>query len=157
MDTNRPCSLLNVIKESRELLDFSLKSNQISLDVRIPEDLILDVPFNIAYLAIANLLSNAKDAIGKRGGKIQIETEYVGDMIHCCVVNDGPPVDPIVKDQIFHKIGISTKQGENIHGWGLYLAYRSLIEHRGHIELTSSDSTETKFTVRFPRVRQEQA
>jgi signal transduction histidine kinase len=157
MDTRRPCSLLRVIKESGDLFDFSLKSNQISLNVGIQEDLILDVPFNIAALAIANILSNAKDAIGRRGGKIRIEAENVGDMIHCYVMNDGPPVDPIVKDQIFRKIGISTKRGQNIRGWGLYLTYRSLIEHRGHIELTSSDETETKFTIRFPRVRQEQA
>ncbi|HEX5083943.1 MAG TPA: HAMP domain-containing sensor histidine kinase [Blastocatellia bacterium] len=157
MDTNRSCSLLKVIKESRDLLDFSLKSNQISLNVSVPEDIKLDVPFNIAYLAITNLLSNAKDAIGRRGGKIRIDAENVGDMVHCYVINNGPPVDPIVKDQIFHKIGISTKRGQNVHGWGLYLAYRSLIEHRGHIELTSSDSTETKFTIRFPRVKQEQA
>jgi signal transduction histidine kinase len=157
MDTNRSCSLLKVIKESRDLLDFSLKSNQISLNVSVPEDIKLDVPFNIAYLAITNLLSNAKDAIGRRGGKIRIDAENVGDMVHCYVINDGPPVDSIVKDQIFHKIGISTKRGQNVHGWGLYLAYRSLIEHRGHIELTSSDSTETKFTIRFPRVKQEQA
>lgn len=155
MDTRRPCSLLRVIKESRELFDFTLKSNQISLDVRIPEDLILDVPFNIASLAIANILSNAKDAIGKRGGKIRIEAENMGDMIHCYVINNGPPVAPVIKEQMFRKIGISTKQGQNIRGWGLYLTYRSLIEHRGHIELTSSDSTETKFTIRFPRVRQE--
>jgi signal transduction histidine kinase len=157
MDTRRPCSLLRVIKESRELFDSGLKSNQISLYANIPEDLVIDVPFNIAAMAITNLLSNAKDAIGRRGGKIQIEAEYVGDMIHCYVINDGPPVSPRVKDQIFHKIGISTKEGQNIRGWGLYLTYRSLIEHRGHIELTSSDSTETRFTIRFPRVRQEQA
>jgi signal transduction histidine kinase len=156
MDTHRPCSLLDAIEKSKDLLDFSLKSNQISLDVNIAEDLTLDVPFNVAFLAIANILSNAKDAIGKRGGKIRIEAEDAGDMIQCYVMNDGPPVNPSIKNQIFHKIGVTTKQGQNIRGWGLYLAYRSLIENRGHIELTSSDLTETKFTIRFPRVRQEQ-
>jgi hypothetical protein len=87
MDTHHPCLLLRVIKESRDLFDFGLKNNQISLDVNIAEDLNIDVLFNVAFLVIANLLSNAKDAISKRGGKIWIEAENVGDMIHCYVMN----------------------------------------------------------------------
>ncbi|MGH9843305.1 MAG: sensor histidine kinase, partial [Blastocatellia bacterium] len=157
MDTQRPCSLLKAINESKNLFDFGLKSNQISLNVNIAEDLSIDVPFNVAFLAIANLLSNAKDAIGKRGGNIRIEAENAGDMIHCYVMNDGPPVGPGIKGRIFHQIGVTTKQGQNVRGWGLYLAYRSLIENRGYIELTSSNPGETIFTIRFPRVRQEQA
>jgi sensor histidine kinase regulating citrate/malate metabolism len=117
----------------------------------------IDVPFNVALLAIANLISNAKDAIGKRGGNIWIEAEDAGDMIHCYVMNDGPTVDPDIKGRIFRQIGATTKQDQNIHGWGLYLVYRSLIENRGYIELTSSNPGETKFTIRFPHVRQEQA
>jgi len=157
MDTQKPCSLLKAINESKNLFDFGLKSNQISLNVNIAEDLSIDVPFNVALLAIANLISNARDAIGKRGGNIWIEAENAGDMIHCYVMNDGPPVGPEIRDRIFHRIGVTTKQDQNVRGWGLYLAYRSLIENRGHIELTSSDPGQTKFTIRFPRVRQEQA
>jgi signal transduction histidine kinase len=156
MDTHRPCSLLQAVKESKELFEFSLKSNQISLNINIAEDLSIDVPFNVALLTFANLISNAKDAIGRHGGKIWIEAENAGDMIHCYVMNDGPPVDPRIKDRIFQH-GVTTKQGQDIHGWGLYLVYRSLIENRGHIELTSSNDDETKFTIRFPHVRQEQA
>lgn len=155
IDARRPCSLSEVIKKSRELFDIGLKSNQISLDLKFSDDFSLDVPFNVAFLSITNLLSNAKDAIGKRSGKIWIDAENAGDMIHCHIVNNGPPVDPEIRKIIFHKIGVSTKQGQSVRGWGLYLAYRSLIENRGLLELTSSTPRETKFTIRFPRERQE--
>lgn len=156
MDTHRPCTLQEVIVESKELFDVSLKNNRISLDVELPNDLKIDIPFNVAFLAISNLLSNAKDAIGKRGGKIRIEAEAAGDLIYCSVINNGPPVDPGIRKDLFRKIGVSTKPGQTIRGWGLYLAHKSLSENRGHIELTKSDSTETRFTIKFPRVRQEQ-
>ncbi len=152
LDTLRPCSLLRAVNESKDLFEFSLKSNQIQLHVNIAQDLKVDVPYNVAFMAIANLLSNAKDAIGKRGGNIRIEAENAGDMIHCYVMNDGSPVDPKIRDRIF-QIGTTTKQGQNARGWGLYLVYRSLIEHRGYIELTRSIPGETKFTIRFPHVR----
>jgi signal transduction histidine kinase len=156
MDAHRPCTLQEVIAESKELFDVSLKNNRISLDVELPNDLKIDIPFNVAFLAISNLLSNAKDAIGKRGGKIRIEAEAVRDLVYCSVINNGPPVDPEIRKDLFRKIGVSTKQGQTIRGWGLYLAHKSLSENRGHIELTKSDPTETRFTIKFPRVRQEQ-
>lgn len=152
LDTHRPCSLLQAVNKSKDLFEPSLKSNQIQLHVDIDQDLEVDVPYNVAFMAIANLLSNAKDAIGKRGGNIRIEAENTGDMIHCYVMNDGSPVDPKIRDRIF-QIGTTTKQGQNARGWGLWLVYRSLIENRGYIELTRSIPGETKFTMRFPHVR----
>ncbi|HKX32756.1 MAG TPA: HAMP domain-containing sensor histidine kinase [Blastocatellia bacterium] len=153
LDAQRPCSLLKVIDQSKDLFEFTLKRNQIVLDVRIAEDLVIDIPFNVAFLAIANLISNARDAIGRRGGEIKIEAENAGEMIHCYVTNNGPCVDHRIRDRIF-QMGVTTKK--NGGGWGLYLAYRSLIENRGFIELMSSEPGETKFMIRFPLIRQEQ-
>jgi signal transduction histidine kinase len=152
LDNRRPCSLLKAVNESKDLFELSLRSNQIQLHVNIDQDLSIDVPYNVAFMAIANLLSNAKDAIGKRGGNIWVKAENVGDMIQCSVTNDGPSVDPKIRDRLF-QIGATTKQGQNARGWGLYLVRRSLIENRGYIELSNSNSGETRFTIRFPHVR----
>lgn len=153
LDTRRPCLLHEAVDEVISLFDLNLKSNQIHLQIEhITRDIKIDVPFNVVYSTLATLISNAKDAIGKRGGNIKINVEKAEDMIYCHVSNDGLPIEAKIREKLF-KLGTTTKMGKSAGGWGLYLAYRSLIENRAYIELSNSDLGETKFTMKFPYVR----
>lgn len=153
LDTRRPCLLQEAVDEVISLFDLNLKSNQIHLQIEnMTRDIKIDVPFNVVYSTLATLISNAKDAIGKRGGNIKINVEKAEDMIYCHVSNDGLPIEDKIREKLF-KLGTTTKMGKSAGGWGLYLAYRSLIENRAYIELSNSELGETKFTMKFPYVR----
>ncbi|HKX26052.1 MAG TPA: HAMP domain-containing sensor histidine kinase [Blastocatellia bacterium] len=153
LDSHRPCSLLKVSDQLRDLFEVTLRRNRISFDVEIAKELIIDVPFDVAFISVADIISNARDAIGERGGTICIKAENAGEMINCYISNNGPQIDSAIQPRLFHEIGATTKADGR--GWGLYLAYRSLLESRGMLELTSSEPAGTTFTIRFPQIRQE--
>lgn len=150
-DERRPCSLLDAVVQSKKLFEFSLSQREIELENNVPADLMIDVPFHVAALTIANLISNAKDAIGTKG-RIVIEANS-GDIVHCDVTDNGPGVPPEIKERIFD-LGVTNKR--NSGGWGLYLVARSLTENGGSIKVSSSGPEGTKFTIRFPKERREE-
>ncbi len=156
MDSRRPCSLWEAAMQSEKLYTLALAQCGINMEIRIEENLVVDVPFYVASLALANLVENAKDALkgsfNKNGGCIRIEAEDAGDMIHCRIIDNGPGIDPSMIDRLFD-IGVTTKQDSG--GWGLYLIKHSLMENRGDILLAKTDSSGTTFTIRFPKERQE--
>lgn len=152
LNESRPCSLHDATLESTKLYDTSINRYGIKLINKVSSDIAIDIFFYVAALAIANLISNAKDAIAKsgKGSQIVIEAEDVGDMVRCCITDDGPGIPDEIKDRVFD-IGVTTKPDSG--GWGLYLVARSLKENRGCIELSETGPSGTKFTICFPKER----
>lgn len=151
-DERRPSLLLEAVRQAGNLFEASLLQQKINLDIAVDKDLLLDIPFSIATLAIANLIGNAKDAMPK-GGEIRIEAETNGDKVLCRVIDQGCGISRDIRDRIF-AIGSSTKNGQSA-GWGLYLTKRSLQENRSKIELTETSDKGSTFTIYFPGTKQE--
>jgi signal transduction histidine kinase len=99
--------------------------------------------------AVENVVKNAIDALAGRGGRILIAAHRPqGDWIHLHVTDDGPGIDPAVRERIF-KAGVSTKQG----GWGvgLALSQRIITElHRGRISARGRERGGTVFDIILP-------
>ncbi|HEX8251342.1 MAG TPA: ATP-binding protein [Pyrinomonadaceae bacterium] len=154
-DTHCPCRLGDAVDFARNLLEFSLKSNNINLDVKIDADSVLDIPFNIAAFTIANLMDNAKDAIqsaGHKAGMIWIVSEEREDMFLCHIKDSGPGVLPELEKHLFREPGISSKN--NGSGVGLYLSAHTLKENRGNVKITNlGPNPSTTFTIYFPKIR----
>ena len=151
-DERRPSPLLDAVHQAGVLFEASLLQRKISLDINVAKDLLLDVPFSVVTLAIANLIGNAKDAMPE-GGKIRIEAKSNGDIVLCRVTDEGRGIPDDFRDKIFD-LGFSTKNGEG-SGWGLYLTRRSLLENRSSIALTETTEKGSTFTIQFPKARQE--
>jgi signal transduction histidine kinase len=147
-DERRPSDLLEAVRQAGNFFEASLLQRKINLRIAVDKDTMLDVPFSIATLAIANLIGNAKDAMPK-GGEIRIEAETNGDMVLCRVIDEGRGIPTHIRDKIFD-LGFSTKNGEGT-GWGLYLTKHSLQENRSKIELTETNDKGSAFTIHFPR------
>lgn len=152
-DERRPCQLREAVQQAGQLFAVSLLQRGIRLEIDIADNLYLDVPFNVAALAIANLVGNAKDAMAY-GGTIRVEAEANADMVLCRVLDQGKGVSPEMRDRIF-ELGATSK--ENGSGWGLYLTMRSLLENRSYVELTKSDEQGSIFTIRFPKPKRQEA
>jgi signal transduction histidine kinase len=149
-DERRPCQLLEAVQQACDLFETSLLQRKINIRIAVDKHLMLDVPFSIATLALANLISNAKDAMPK-GGEIRIDAEANRDMVLCRVIDQGHGIPTKIQHRVFD-IGLTTKSGT---GWGLYLTKRSLQENRSNIELTRTSNEGSIFTIHFPMSEQE--
>jgi signal transduction histidine kinase len=151
LDERRPCSLLEAAKHARDLFKTSLAQRSIDLNINVDPNLKLDIPYHIAALSLANLISNAKDAIDKNGA-IWIEAGEDGSVVFCRVRDTGPGVPEKIRPRIFD---LGFHASPNGNGWGLYLVKRSLVENGGDVELTEPGPSDTTFTLHFPKPRQE--
>src|SRR5260370_22648188 len=140
-------------------MDFyeQINLNDIRFRNRVKDDLWINMPFNVAFFAVANLIGNSKEAVEERlkdmepdyVGEIRIEARSEGDSVFCSVIDKGPGIPEELVDKLF-QLG-SPKQGHN--GWGLYLTNRSLSENRGEIKLVESRRGLTKFSIKFPKIK----
>jgi signal transduction histidine kinase len=124
----RPTSLRAVVNELEEY--FRPRLPRLGHGVRLRTRVAANAPHvraNRVLLvwALENIVKNAIDALGGRGGVVTIIAHGANDALHVHVLDDGPGIDPAIRDRIF-ETGVSTKSG----GWGvgLALAHR-IIEH----------------------------
>jgi signal transduction histidine kinase len=156
VDGSQPSSLFEAAEQASHLFSTALLQGGIKLEKKIPRDLLVDVPFYVASLALSNLISNAKDAItqagraGRTGGVITISAEADGDFTLCHVTDDGIGIPHHLRDRVFES-GATTK-GQN-GGWGLFLVHHSLKEHGSLIYVNRTGPEGTTFTIRFPNPR----
>ncbi len=98
-----------------------------------------------------NLIKNGLDALGDKGGTIEIRTRFEPNrrMVEVYVKDTGRGVPPSLRQRIFSP-GFTTKK----RGWGLGLALtRRIVEeyHGGEIRLAESQLGKgSTFVVRFP-------
>jgi signal transduction histidine kinase len=99
--------------------------------------------------AVENVIKNAIDALAGRGGRIFVAAHGAGNgEVHMHVIDNGPGIDPKVKDRIFHA-GVSTKSS----GWGVGLSLtRRIVEelHHGRIAARNRRSRGTVFDIVLP-------
>jgi signal transduction histidine kinase len=136
------------------------------LEVRLPRlaagvRLELDLPRDLPRVmgsevlltwALENVVNNALDALGGKGGTIRIRArEEGGRGLMVSVSDTGPGVPASIRDRIFDP-GVSTKD----RGWGVGLALaRRIVEgvHRGRIELAEGELGGATFHIRLPASR----
>lgn len=142
-----PCVIKETAEEALKLYRVSLKQRNITVTITASTDILADVPFFVPAFTLANLIGNARDAIGSHGW-IKIDAEERGLFVECHVTNNGPEIPPHIQKILF-EFGKSDKDGHN--GWGLYFVKRALIENGGDIWLAHSDEESTSFTVLLPK------
>ncbi|MBU0481102.1 MAG: response regulator [Proteobacteria bacterium] len=117
---------------------------------------------------IMNLVKNARDALEKNGGNLQIETRNIslghqfarshhgvkpGDYVLVSFKDDGPGISPEVREKIFEPF-FSTKS-EKGHGLGLATVYGIVKQNNGNIFVTSEPGKGATFEVYLPRAVEE--
>jgi len=93
---------------------------------------------------LINLMKNALQA-GAKHLNITAETAK-DDVVIIRVTNDGAPIPPAAREQIFVPFYTTKPDGSGI---GLALARQIMRQHDGSIDLIQSDSNQTIFELRF--------
>ena len=99
---------------------------------------------------LMNLLTNAAQAMGDRGGTIRVSTQSRDGRVLLIVSDDGPGIPADVLPRIFDPFFTTKDVGEG-SGLGLSIVHGIIERHGGQIDVDSKPGQGTTFTVSFPR------
>ena len=105
----------------------------ISWDNASPEARLQAEPVALEQI-LHNLVQNAAEALGKRGGHIRLHGEALGSRYWLTVSDDGPGIPPEVLPRLFQPF-FTTREG----GMGLGLSLSETLAHGMHGQLTAAN------------------
>jgi len=152
------CDITEIVERAVRIVHTQLAAHGVKLEKSLPTDLPkIHADANQLQQVIVNLLLNANDAIGERGGKIALTTNVVscGDasqsrakQVEISVSDTGCGIPAADLQRIFDPF-FSTK-GPKGTGLGLAVAWGIIEKHNGHIEVESDVGKGTTFRVLLP-------
>ena len=128
----------------------------ITVNIRIPEDLIIRaVPVQIQQV-LMNLILNARDAMLPRGGILTIKAQDTADAVQIEMTDTGCGIKPADLKDIFEpffttkadKKSLSQQSGA---GFGLVFCKKIIDEHGGCISVESKPAGGTAFKITLPK------
>ncbi len=137
-----------VVEESLQLVSYQVRLERIERRIDIPPDL-PRVKGNQNQLqeVVLNLILNACQAMGERGGKIAVSAKPVDGEVELTVSDNGPGISRAKLSRIFDPF-YTTKSGGT--GLGLFVSHRIIRAHNGTIAAQSAEGHGTTFTIRLP-------
>lgn len=164
-----PIELGETIREMAELLGVSAgRQTRIALELA-SEPIVVEADVTQLRQVLMNLVVNASEAVGDRGGTVRIEsaglwlseaeararfpgwTAPVGDCVRIAVSDDGAGISAAVLPRLFDPF-FSTKAAGR--GLGLAAVQGIVRTHRGAIRVRSEQGVGTTFELVLPRSRQ---
>jgi signal transduction histidine kinase len=142
-----PTDLTDLVEKVLALLDKQLRSQNVNIERDFQPDLpVVAVVSNQIQQVFFNLMLNAMEVI-PQGGTIKISAAIEGEAIQVDFQDDGPGVNPELKETIFEPF-VST--GEDGTGLGLSVSYGILTAHNGMLQLVDNDQPGACFRVIIP-------
>ncbi|MBI4390083.1 MAG: CHASE domain-containing protein [Nitrospinae bacterium] len=144
LDVNR------LVGEVAALAHAKLKAREIVLEKRFTEGLprIKAIEDQIKQVVL-NLVQNAEEAIGEKGGKITLTTDTADGCVRISVQDTGIGIPPNQMESIFDPF-FTTKPAVKGTGLGLSVSYGIVKNHRGDIQALSAPGEGSTFIVTLP-------
>jgi signal transduction histidine kinase len=130
-----------------EPLKSGLESRGIKYEITGPKSVQLECDLNRLSLALANLITNAAEAM-TGGGRLEISWEYSQGRVSLMISDSGPGIDRSIRDRVFDPLVTYGKSGRL--GLGLSLAKKIVEEHGGTIRLEKTGKSGTVFALGLP-------
>ena len=133
-------SVLDIVKPE-------LKSKNIQIQLRVDDDLLIQVNSAEIEQVILNLLNNAIQALAKSGTlqrRIAIEATKVGEAVRLSVSDNGPGVPADFKSHLFELLSTTKQTGM---GLGLWLCKHIVTRYCGSIHYEDAVGGGAKFVI----------
>jgi len=98
---------------------------------------------------LVNLVLNARDAVDPQSGRIRVQVELSAGRAVLEVADDGPGIDPEVREHLFEPFFTQRRQGRG-SGLGLAVVYGIATAHGGEVDVRSTPGDGARFIVRMP-------
>lgn len=141
-----PLNVNDVVRGALTLMKYRLRDIVIHLDLGKVRAVNGDL--GKMEQVFINLLSNAVDAMPE-GGDMFITTEQLGDEVRIRISDTGAGIPPENLPRVFDPF-FTTKETGSGTGLGLSICYGIVKQHRGTIELSSTEGKGTNVAVCFP-------
>ena len=164
-------NLNRIISEHLETPEFE-KIKQFHPDLKVSIDLepnLLNISGSPVHLSktVMNLVSNAAEAMPD-GGTIVLTTENIyldqpvegqdeieeGDYVLLKITDSGIGIRPEDKERIFEPFYTKKIMGRSGTGLGMAVVWGTVKDHKGYIDLQSTEGKGTTFTLYFPVTRE---
>jgi signal transduction histidine kinase len=137
------------IRSTVDILRPKAKERQVELVLELG-----DMPEVTCYPAkvnqvVLNLVANAVDACAV-GGRVTVRTTRHGDGVEIHVIDNGPGIDPAIRDRIFDPFFTTKPPGQGT-GLGLSISYGIAQDHGGRIAVESTPGRGAHFTFTLPK------
>ncbi|MCO5264512.1 MAG: PAS domain S-box protein [Lentimicrobium sp.] len=145
--------LVDVTNECILTLSDSIRKKSLKLSMQIPSDVLLTADSNMLGTVIRNLLSNAAK-FTPFGGHIKI-TAHIEDsqFVHMTIEDSGIGMNSEMLKNLFSystKVNRRGTEGEPSTGLGLLLCKELIEKHGGSIQVESTVSEGSKFSIALP-------
>jgi hypothetical protein len=147
---HRTLALAGVVRDALESLDDRLR--------QAPVELLWQPPQNGPSVrggdqelqqVFVNLIGNALDAMGERGGRLELSVGTEGDRAVACVADSGPGIPRAEQERIFRPF-YSTKLASGGTGLGLSISYQIVRRHGGDLRVESEPGQGSRFVIELP-------
>jgi hypothetical protein len=148
----RPLPLVAVVRDALEALDDRLRQVPVELCWAPPADgpTVLGGDQELQQVFV-NLIGNALDAMGERGGRLELTVASDGDRAVAAVADSGPGIPRAEHERIFRPF-YSTKLASGGTGLGLSISYQIVRRHGGDLRVESEPGRGSRFVVELPRL-----
>lgn len=146
-------SRVSALQLVRSLIDDYFQRERARIELRIAEDLYMNVDEVRIALLIKNLLSNALRYSQPQDGPVVVDISTTDDAWVIRVSDHGPGIPPEEADKIgepFYRGDPSRARQTGGHGLGLYIAKLVAKVHGGELVLDRSVTEGASFVVRLP-------
>ena len=145
--------LNRVVGDTLELRRYSLRSAQVTVDVRLDPEMppTMADAFQLQQVVL-NLLANAEHALSSWSGEraVTVSTGHDDDVLKISVTDTGPGISPDHLSRVFNPFFTTKPVGEGT-GLGLSISDGIVREHGGRIRAESIQGKGATFTIELPR------
>jgi two-component system phosphate regulon sensor histidine kinase PhoR len=148
----RSLKLAPVVRRIFESVDVRAQTKQMTLSMKIDDDLVLVADAKALEQVLLNLVENAIKYTPERGN-IEVHARREGDCVRIEIMDDGPGIDPIHRPRIFERFyRVDPGRSREMGGTGLGLAIvKHLVEAmRGRVGVDGRTPSGSVFWVVMP-------
>ncbi|MEZ2229512.1 ATP-binding protein [Microcoleus sp.] len=141
-------NLIQTLHQFEKLNRVYFEAAKVELVVRVTEVIVL-ADENKILRVLQNLVGNAVEAFGGRGGRVEITVTESEDWAEISIYDNGPGIPRAIKEKLFEPFVTYGKRTGT--GLGTAIAKSMVDAHKGEITYESEDDKGTTFYIRLPK------